>query len=205
MSAHQILRTGIGNVVAVFRTGRAASRAGCSCGWDGPLRMLSGWAVVDAYGHAGRCPGCLLSDRMIVDERGHHRLSARALLRKLTPWWLVTGLAMIAAVVGLMLTPPEVHADPLPPNCEQIPWGFLGTQRRMICDGPIRPDGSWERERVIGVPEHYRNASTECYGGSYSSSCTFYPAGWVAQVTVEDTTYVVFPSNVLPNEPGHLG
>ena len=75
----------------------------------------------------------------------------------------------------------------------------------MICDGPIRPDGSWERARTIGVPAHYRNASTQCYGGSYSSSCTYYEAGWVDQVTTEETSYIVFPSNVLPNEPGHLG
>ena len=203
MSADQILRTGVGNVVAVFRSGRGRNRASCSCGWDGPLRMLLPWALLDAWGHVGRSPGCLPSDRMIVDESVEHRLSAGALLRKLTPWWVVTGLAMAAAVVALMLTPPEVHAAPA--GCEQIPWGFLGTQQRLICDGPVRPDGSWERTRTIGVPAHYRNASSSCYGGSYSSSCTFYPAGWVEQVTVEDTSYIVFPFNVLPNEPGHLG
>ena len=197
MSAHQILRTGVGNVVAVFRTGRGRNRAGCSCGWDGPLRMLLGWALLDAWTHSGRSPGCLPSDRLAVDERSHH-----SLFRKLTPWPVVALSPLLLIPVGIWLAP-EVHAAP--PGCEQIAWGFLGSQQRLICDGPIRADGSWERSRVIGVPEHYRNASTECYGGSYSSSCTFYPAGWVDQVTVEDTSYIVFPFNVLPNEPGHLG
>lgn len=202
MSAQRILRTQQGNVIAVFRAGRFRNRAGCPCGWDGPLRMLLGWAVVDAYTHGGRSAGCLPSAPLIVDER-RARPSLRAVWRRLTPWWAVTGLAMAAAVVGLMLTPPEVHAAP--PGCEQIAWGFLGSQQRLICDGPIRPDGSWERSRVIGVPAHYRNARSSCSSGTYYSDCTFYPAGWVEQVTVEDTSYIVFPWNVLPNEPGHLG
>lgn len=151
----------------------------------------------DACGHS------MASHPPCYAERLRHRLKAKALWVRLTPWWVLVGSILLLIPAGMLA--PEVRADPLPANCEQIPWGFFGSQRRMICDGPIRPDGSWERERVIGVPAHYRNASSECSSGSYSSRCTFYPAGWVEQVTVEDSVYVVFPSNVLPNEPGHLG
>lgn len=194
MSAEQIIRTG--NVVAVLISGFGRSRAECSCGWEGRLRMLSGWSLVDAYGHAGRCVGCLPMQPVIIDER-----PIQSLWQRLTPWPVVVAMILLLIPAGLWLAPLG-HADP---GCEQIPWGFLGSQQRVICDGPLRPDGSWERERVIGVPAHYRNATSTCYSGSYSSNCTFYPAGWVDQQTVEDTTYVVFPDNVLPNEPGHLG
>lgn len=158
--------------------------------------MLRAVALMDAYGHAGRCPGCLPSEPLIVDERLN-----QSLWQRLTPWPVIVGLILLLIPAGLWLAP-LVHADP---GCEQIPWGLFGSQQRLICDGPIRPDGSWQRYRTIGVPAHYRNATSSCYGGSYSSSCTFYPAGWVEQVTIEDTNYVVFPDNVLANEPGHLG
>lgn len=117
---------------------------------------------------------------------------------------LVTAALLAGAAAGAMLlASPE--ADAAPAGCEQIPWGFLGTQQRLICDDPIRPDGSWLRYRTIGVPAHWQNARSSCYSGSYTSSCTYYPGGWVEQYTVEDTSYVVTPDTVLPNEPGHLG
>jgi hypothetical protein len=73
-----------------------------------------------------------------------------------------------------------VTLDPVPPNCESHPWGFFGlTKVRIICDGPIQPDGSWIRRRVIGVPAHYENQSSSCSAGEYYSNCTFYPGGWV--------------------------
>src|ERR1700749_3498158 len=37
-------------------------------------------------------------------------------------------------------------------NCKTDLWGFLGSQRRTLCDGPISHDGSWTRERTIWVP-----------------------------------------------------
>lgn len=104
--------------------------------------------------------------------------------------------------VGIAVAPP---ASALPPGCVSQPWGFLGSQTRQICDDPIRPDGSWLRRRIIGVPAHYRNASSSCSGGTYYSSCTFYPAGWVAEYDTDDETYVVTPDTVLPDEPGHIG
>lgn len=108
-----------------------------------------------------------------------------------------------AAAVGtaLLLAPP---AGALPAGCVSQPWGFLGSQTRQICDGPLAADGSWLRRRIIGVPEHYRNATSQCSNYTYSSSCTFYPAGWVSEVIVEDNTYPVTPETVLPNEPGWI-
>jgi len=78
--------------------------------------------------------------------------------------------------------------------------------------GPIQPDGSWMRRRVIGIPAHYEPASSSCSGGAYYSKCTFYPGGWVdaypggwvdAQI-MDDETYPVRPDTVLPDKPGHM-
>lgn len=105
---------------------------------------------------------------------------------------------------ALSLTP-AAHADPTPPNCESHPWGFLGlTQKRIICDSPIRPDGSWMRRRIIGTPAHYEPATTSCYGGRYYTNCTTYPGGWVDAQIADDETYPVRPETVLGDEPGHM-
>lgn len=96
-------------------------------------------------------------------------------------------------------------ASAIPSNCISQPWGFLGSQTRQICDTPIRADGSWMRHRIIGVPAHYENPSSSCYSGSYSSHCTYYPGGYVAEYDADDEVYVVTPDSVLPDEPGHLG
>ena len=127
---------------------------------------------------------------------------------------VVTGLVAFMLGLGLGLgvmalaTPDQVRGvsqGTLPPNCQQQRWGFFGSQLRQICDGPIRPDGSWMRHRVVGVPEHYVYPHTSCSSGSYSSYCTFYPGGWVDEVDTDDETYLVTPDTVLPDEPGHLG
>jgi hypothetical protein len=93
----------------------------------------------------------------------------------------------------------------IPPNCQEQPWGFLGSMVRAICDGPIQPDGSWMRHRVIGVPAHYEYPSSSCSGGVYSSYCTYYPGGWVDEVDTDNEIYPVTLETVLPDEPGHLG
>ena len=116
-------------------------------------------------------------------------------------------IAIIAAGASLSLT--SVTAAPpasaIPPNCQAVPWGFLGSQIRAICDDPIRPDGSWMRHRVEGVPAHYEYPSSSCSGGAYYSNCTYYPGGQVAERDTDDEYYVVTPDTVLPDEPGHLG
>jgi hypothetical protein len=116
---------------------------------------------------------------------------------------IITTIAALFACVALA---PVAHADDVPPNCEVHGWGFLRlTKKRIICDGPIQPDGSWMRERWIGVPRHYENASSSCSGGAYYSNCTFYPGGWVDAQADSDDTYPVTPDTVLPDEPGHMG
>lgn len=112
-------------------------------------------------------------------------------------------ISTLTAATGMVLVP-AAHATPIPPNCESRPWGLFGSQTRQICDGPIQGDGSWMRERIIGVPAHYVNASSSCSSSTYSSNCTFYPAGWVDDRISADETYPVTVDTVLPDEPGHL-
>ncbi|QGJ90094.1 membrane protein [Mycobacterium phage Indlulamithi] len=109
--------------------------------------------------------------------------------------------AIIASFFAVyMLFAPKAKADGYDFGCETIHWGFLGSQRRIICDGPKRPDGSWERGRVILTPAHYVPRS--CYFGTYSSSCS---GGYQVDTTVQAReSYIVFDSNVLPDEPGWL-
>jgi hypothetical protein len=114
--------------------------------------------------------------------------------------------AMMALASALMLAP---TADAQPGNCftDKVRRGFLGLTQltRTMCDEPILPDGSWMRHRVIGIPEHYQNAHSSCTSSTYSSDCTFYPAGWVAEQVSEEDYYSVRPETVLPDEPGHIG
>ncbi|MDT5076543.1 MAG: hypothetical protein QOJ80_1180 [Mycobacterium sp.] len=110
------------------------------------------------------------------------------------------GLTLGAALAAPMA---QAHADPEPPNCATNGVGFFKAKQRTICDGPIRPDGSWSRERAIWVPAHQVPLTTNCYG-TYSVSCTTTGGYWADLNVLEDQTYVVFPSNVLPDEPDHL-
>ena len=112
---------------------------------------------------------------------------------------LIAGAIGAAAVAAVSLAP-VAQAVPLGIGCETIHWGLFGYQRRTVCDGPIRPDGSWERGRVVWVPAHYVPFS--CFSGTYSSSCS---GGYSVDTSiVAQEKYVVFPSNVLPDEPGWL-
>lgn len=96
-------------------------------------------------------------------------------------------------------------------GCEDIghPNLLNWIQRRAICDGPRYADGHWDRTRVIYTPAHTTNASSSCYGGAYSSSCTFYPAQSYDLSIQERTTYPVSDAPgaenaPLPDEPGWL-
>jgi hypothetical protein len=107
-------------------------------------------------------------------------------------------------LVAGMAIAPVAKAD-LPANCNISPFGVLRLKTRAICDGPIQPDGSWMRRRIILIPAHYVNPSSSCSSGSYYSNCTYYPGGWVDDQIFGDETYPVRPDTVLPDEPGHLG
>jgi hypothetical protein len=112
------------------------------------------------------------------------------------------GGGLMALALGLGMAP-AAQADPygVPGlGCETIHWGFLGSQLRSICDGPVQADGSWMRYRVVWVPAHHVPYSTYC--GTYSSSSA---GGYdVGDNLVARENYVVFPDNVLPGEPGWL-
>jgi hypothetical protein len=110
----------------------------------------------------------------------------------------------LGTVIGAgTIDAPAANAD-VPPNCESRDWGFLGLKTREICDGPIQPDGSWMRHRIIGIPAHYENPSSDCSSSEYSSHCTYYPGGWVGDKLSNDDTYPVTAGTVLPDEPGHM-
>lgn len=112
-----------------------------------------------------------------------------------------TGLACMgfgALLAGGALSMPQAGASP-GVGCETIHWGFLGSQRRSICDGPKNPDGSWLRGRAVWTPAHY--VPGYCYGRYYVSCSSGY---YVDETTQAKETYIVFDYNVLPDEPGWL-
>lgn len=121
----------------------------------------------------------------------------------------MAGLFAVAAAAGFSITAaPCAQAYPAPPGCESIPWGFLASQVRSICDGPQRGDGSWDRARVVWVPAHNVPLRTSCSSsGTYSvyTSCTTTGGYWVDDAIVATDQYVVFPYNVLGDEPGYIG
>jgi hypothetical protein len=115
---------------------------------------------------------------------------------------VIAGGLAAAIATGLAMAGPA-NAQP---GCQTSPWGFLGlTKQRLICDGPILPDGSWWRHRVIGRPGYWARPSRSCTYGDYSSYCTYDDGGWVPERDDDDETYLVRPETLLPDEPGHLG
>ncbi len=104
-----------------------------------------------------------------------------------------------ALVAGSLAVAAPAHADDS--NCVDQYWllGLRGTTR-IICDGPIREDGSWVRARGFFADERYVPVS--CYWGTYSGSCT--GGYWLPEVDIRET-YVVTPTTVLSDEPGHIG
>ncbi len=114
----------------------------------------------------------------------------------------VGGLTALAIGTGVVTASPAQAVPAVPGmGCETIGWGFLGlTQKRTICDTPRRPDGSWERTRVIWTPAGYVPRSTYC--GSYSCSSS---GGYYRDESVQGyERYIVLDDNVVPGEPGWL-
>jgi hypothetical protein len=107
------------------------------------------------------------------------------------------GLAALAIAGGIAA---PAQASPPGLGCESIHWGFLGSQLRTICDGPRQADGSWTRARMVWRPAHYVSSSSYC--GTYS--CSYTQGYYVDDTVFAKETYVVFDSNVLPDEPGWL-
>lgn len=102
-------------------------------------------------------------------------------------------------------------AQALPYGCQEEPWGPFQNQVRQLCDGPMAADGSWLRQRVIGIPAGYRPASSQCYGGGILTgisvgwqNCTTTGEGLYPQATFANDTYRVYPGAVPIGEPGYL-
>ena len=111
---------------------------------------------------------------------------------------MIKKLITLAAIpIGIALAPPA-GADP-GIGCETLRWGIFG-QLRTICDGPQNSDGSWMRLRIFWTPAHY--VPFRCYSSTYSSSCS---GGYHVDDTLQgQEKYLVFPHNVLHDEPGWL-
>ena len=113
------------------------------------------------------------------------------------------GLAATAYADDGAPAPDATAAPPPAVNCQTDPWGFLGSQRRTLCDGPIAHDGSWSRTRTIWSPAHYTPGM--CFGGSGNWRSAICDSGhFVDQREISNDTYPVRPETVLPDEPGHV-
>ena len=190
----------------------------------GSLRALQG-AFVSLQGHGRYCDAIAGSTINVMNtstntNQAHDTMTsvARAtgigfLRRGMAGALLAT--AITATGVGLAAMADADDGAPAPnfagpahadANCKTDPWGFLGSQRRTLCDGPTSSDGSWSRERTIWVPAHYSTPICTTSGSRSSSSYTSCSGGYfVNQREVSNETYPVRPDTVLPDEPGHLG
>jgi hypothetical protein len=116
---------------------------------------------------------------------------------------IVVGTALALAMLADIACEPRAHAEPLA-GCETVPWGFLGSQQRSICDSTLHRDGSWTRARVIGVPAHYVPFNCFTSYSRYSSNSSCSGGYFQPYVEVSSDVYPVTPDTVLPDEPGHL-
>lgn len=133
-----------------------------------------------------------------------HESRPGVMREKVWPYaWLGIAAVIVGGSIGL-----SAPADAAPSvGCERISWGLhvLTPQKRTICDGPRRADGSWERFRQLWTPAHYVPRRMSCSSYSYGySSCTESGGYSVDDQIWEETTYVVFDHNVLSDEPGWL-
>jgi hypothetical protein len=104
-----------------------------------------------------------------------------------------------ATAVTALVCAPMANAD-VQPGCQDDLWGFLGSQTRSICDGPLMPDGSWTRFRMVWVPAHNVPIRTSC--SSYS--CTTSGGYFQPEQVFEKVKYPVTPDTVVAGEPGWL-
>ena len=114
--------------------------------------------------------------------------------------------AVAAAVTAGLVTPATATADtPPPPGCVSQFWMVgLRSTTRIICDGPLQPDGGWMRARAFYAPAYTSSGWSNCYGGLYYSNCVYTAPQQVAEYDVRDY-YPVTPATVLADEPGYVG
>jgi len=109
---------------------------------------------------------------------------------------ITTGVA--AAVVGAaaaLLTAPVAVADYYP-GCVEDPAMFgLRPAQRSICDGPINPDGCWQRARNFAAPADYNVWYTPTFG---------FEGAPIPELMTPSEVYRVCPNTVPFGEPGHV-
>ncbi|ANU79774.1 hypothetical protein BI023_gp36 [Mycobacterium phage Sneeze] len=125
--------------------------------------------------------------------------SARAVLRVL----IAMGSGAVLVAMFLLWLAAPAKADP--PGCLTQFWLIpFKSNTRTICDGPIQPDGSWQRAREFWSPAYTAPARTSCSGGYRYSNCTHYPEQFVPRKSLGVDVYPVRPETVLHDEPGHI-
>lgn len=109
---------------------------------------------------------------------------------------------VLVLVVGVLWAAGRANA--LATNCQQQPWLYGGLFGRMttrtICDGPIRTDGSWLRNRNFYAPAY--DVPVSCSWTRAGGGCSGGYRKPVFDTGIE--TYVVTPETVLADEPGHI-
>jgi amino acid permease len=109
------------------------------------------------------------------------------------------------AATGLVVAPPAAAESDTPPGCVSQFWMVgLRATTRIICDGPLNPDGGWMRARAFYAPAYISDGYSSCYGSGYWSNCVYTAPREVAEYDVRDY-YPVTPTTVLPDEPGYIG
>ena len=125
-------------------------------------------------------------------------------MNTITSSWMrrVAAGAVLAAAPALIAlgAPAASHAETQPGmGCETIHWGFLGSDRRKICDGPMQKDGSWQRTRTVFSPAYFK--PFRCDSAVFLTCSGGYPVPTSIQ---SQESYPVTPDTVLPDEPGWL-
>lgn len=116
-------------------------------------------------------------------------------------------LALLAALGALCIGIKEARAFPTDYpgiHCVDDLWWTLQATRRVLCDGPMQPDGSWTRAREFYTPAHNVPLTCSTYGGSYYSSTSCSGGYWVPRQSEGIETYPVNPVIKLADEPGHI-
>lgn len=112
----------------------------------------------------------------------------------------ITGVVVAICVAALMFSP-SANADPPPPGCARVPLLGLNPQILEMCDGPINPDGSWERARRYWHPQYVHSS---CGGVYYYGGCPQWAHDVIPAERSGIETYTVTADTIPPGEPGHI-
>ncbi|GFG65785.1 hypothetical protein MKUB_32750 [Mycobacterium kubicae] len=126
--------------------------------------------------------------------------------RRITKAIVAAAVLVLVLTVGALWAAQRAEAGPAGMQCVDQFWLVpFQANRRTICDGPILPDGSWQRLREFYTPAHDVPLRSYCSGGAYSSTCTYSGGYWQPRTSLGIEAYHVTPDSVLADEPGHIG